>query len=163
MAAGNDGDAAERGKRPPLQILTGDVFERLPARDHVDAIADFGISGDGAYRRILEPAHELRDRVLLEMGVGIERHHDIAARFLQTDIESRRLAAIGHAKESDASIACEMGAYLLRRIVGGAVVDDDDLQIWIVAGEDMAHCAGDDLPFVVGGNEHRLERRRLRQ
>ena len=56
-----------------------------------------------------------------------------------------------------------MDAHLLRRVVGGAVVDDDDLQIRIVAGEDVAHRAGDDLPFVVGGNEHSLERRRLRQ
>src|SRR6185312_10458852 len=57
-----------------LQILAGHIFERLPASNEVDAIADLGVAGDRADRRICEPAHQLRNRVFLEMRVGIQRH-----------------------------------------------------------------------------------------
>src|SRR4029079_17539673 len=56
---GNHRDATKRGKRPALEVLTGDIFKRLPARDHVDAVADLGIAGHGTDRRVAEPAHEL--------------------------------------------------------------------------------------------------------
>src|SRR3954468_24167169 len=34
----NDHDRVEAGKRPPLQILGGDIFDRLPAGDEVDPV-----------------------------------------------------------------------------------------------------------------------------
>ena len=56
-----------------------------------------------------------------------------------------------------------MGTDLLRSVIGRAVVDDDDLQIRIVACQDMTHCADDDLAFIVCRDEHRLKPRGLRE
>jgi hypothetical protein len=49
-----------------------------------------------------------------------------------------------------------MGADQLRRVVGRAVVDDDDLQIRIVARQDVAHRFDNDPAFIMGRNEHGL-------
>src|SRR5260370_42702751 len=58
--------------RSPLEILAGDVFERLPARPEVDAIADFGIASDGRHFRIEEMGHEAGDRVGSNDGIGVD-------------------------------------------------------------------------------------------
>ncbi len=48
----NNGDHIEQIERAAIEVLAGDVFERLPARPKVDAVSDLGISCDGAYPRI---------------------------------------------------------------------------------------------------------------
>ena len=76
--ARHDGDAAKRGQRAALQILRRDIFKRLPARQHVDPVANFGISSDGADLGIGKPADEPRYGRRLELRIGIEHHDDIA-------------------------------------------------------------------------------------
>src|SRR6478609_1078055 len=71
------------------------------------------------------------------MGVGVERDDDLPARVPQAEIERRRLAAIGDGKQLDAGIFGVMRPDLLGGVVGRAVVDDDDLQIRIVARQDV--------------------------
>ena len=46
--SGNHGDDVEEIEGAALEVLAGDVFERLPAGPEVDAIADLGVAGDGA-------------------------------------------------------------------------------------------------------------------
>ena len=59
-------------ERSPFEILAGDVFERLPARPQVDAVADFGIAGDGCNFRIEEMRHHADDGVGSDDGVGVD-------------------------------------------------------------------------------------------
>ena len=54
--AGNDHDDVEEIECAAFEVLTGDVFESLPACPEIDAIADFGVSGDGADLRDLRSA-----------------------------------------------------------------------------------------------------------
>ena len=75
---GNNRKRAERRQRTAFEVLRDDIFQRLPARDHVDAIADLGVAGDRADFGIREPAHKPRDRVAIELRVGIERDDDFA-------------------------------------------------------------------------------------
>src|SRR6266404_4302062 len=42
--AGHDGDAIHAGKRTPVHVLRGDVFQSLPASNYVDAVSHFGIA-----------------------------------------------------------------------------------------------------------------------
>ena len=52
--SGNDGDDVEEIEGAALEVLAGDVFEGLPARPEVDAVADLGVAGDGADAGIFE-------------------------------------------------------------------------------------------------------------
>ena len=59
--------------------------------------------------------------------------------------------------------SAKCAAYLLGGAVGRAVVDDDDLELRIVARQNVAHRADDDLPLVKRRDEHCLQRRMLRE
>src|SRR5215472_16738405 len=52
--SGNYTDRVERVKGTALEILAGDVFQRLPARPEVHAVADFCIARHGCHARIAE-------------------------------------------------------------------------------------------------------------
>jgi hypothetical protein len=70
---------SERREGATLEVLCDDIFQRLPAGHHVGAIADFGVTGNGADFFVAEPANQSGNRVGLELGVRIERHDDFAA------------------------------------------------------------------------------------
>jgi hypothetical protein len=74
--AGHDHDRVEAGERAALDVLRGHIFDRLPAGDEVDPVADFGIARHRADFRLLEPAHELADGLRLELGIGVEGDDD---------------------------------------------------------------------------------------
>ena len=76
--AWDDGDAVEQIERAPIEVLAGDVLERLPAREEVDAVPDLRVAGDGADARIRERGREHSHGVRLEERVGVERDDDIA-------------------------------------------------------------------------------------
>ena len=61
--AGHHGQRIQRRQRAALQILRHDIFQRLPAGDHVDAVADLGIARHRADLGIGEPAHQPRNGV----------------------------------------------------------------------------------------------------
>ena len=68
-------------QRAPLEILRGDIFQRLPFGDDVDPVADLGIAGDRGELVVAgEPARQTRDRLRLELRVGVERDDDLALR-----------------------------------------------------------------------------------
>src|SRR5262245_38930578 len=68
--AGHDRDAVQGGERAPVEILRDYVFERLPASDEVDAIADLGVTRDGADFWFDEEHCMTADRVGLTGGGG---------------------------------------------------------------------------------------------
>ena len=52
--ARNHADRAQRIQRAALEVLAGDVFQRLPASPKIDAVADFGIARNRANLRVEE-------------------------------------------------------------------------------------------------------------
>ena len=80
--------------RAAVEVLAGDVLDRLPVRQRIDAVADLHVAGDRADERIGEAADELADRVAREDRVGVERDDDLAARVRDAAIQRRRLAGV---------------------------------------------------------------------
>ena len=70
--AGNHGDDVEEVEGAALEVLAGDVFESLPARPQVHAVAHFGVAGHGADGGILKVGNELGDGVGGDHGIGID-------------------------------------------------------------------------------------------
>ena len=54
--AGHDGDDVEEIESAALEVLAGDVFEGLPARPQIHAVAHLGVAGHGADARDPESA-----------------------------------------------------------------------------------------------------------
>src|SRR4029453_10219473 len=124
-------------QRAALEILAGNVCERLPTGDYIYSISHLGIAGDRANLRVLEPTHEFRDGVGLEMGVGVERHHHLTARLVEPAIESGSFSAVRNADQPDPRIGSKMLSYHLRRGVHRPIIDDDDLEIGIVTCQNV--------------------------
>ena len=141
-------------ERALLHILAGDVFERLPAREPARAVADFHVAGDGAKLRIGKMAHEFADGIGLDFGVGVDGDDDFGVRFGHRVAERGRFAAIDLMDDADARLGAEMRVEKFAGAIGGAVVNDDDMQIREVGGEDRGDSLHDDVFFVVRGNEN---------
>ena len=140
-----------------LEVLAGDVFEGLPAGPEIDAVADLGVAGDGADAGILKVGNELGDGVGGDHGVGVDADVDLLVDAIERVVERGGLAFIALGEHLHAA-----GGDLLRvgcrghfgGAVGGAVVDDDDVEVLVVGVEHRADGADDDRLFVVGGDEH---------
>ena len=157
-SARNYRQRVQRRKRPALQILRHDIFQRLPARDHVDAVAHFGVARHRADFRIGEPAHQARNGIGIELGIGVQRHHHRAGGLAQSDIESVGLAAIGNGDQRDAFFVGEATADHFRGMVGRSIVDHQHFQIAIVAGKNPLDRQRDHFFFIVSRDQdgHRL-------
>src|SRR5207237_3722260 len=105
-----------------VKVLRGDVFERLPARDEVDAVADFRVTCDSADCRVCEATRERAQSVRREDGVGVEADDDVAARVRESVVERLGLAAVLLLEESDARVPFEALADDFARAVGATVV-----------------------------------------
>ncbi len=154
--SGNDGDDVEEVESAALEVLAGDVFEGLPAGPEVDAVADLGVSGDGADARVLEVGDELGDGVGGDDGVGVDADVDLFGEAVEGEVERGGLAAVGLGEDLDAAGGDFGGVGLagdLEGAVAGAVVDDDDVEVGVVGVEHRADGADDDLLLVVGGDE----------
>ena len=93
--AGHDADRAQNVERAPLKILAGDVFQGLPARPEIDAVADLGIAGNRADFRIDEVRHQSRDRVRRDDRVGIDADEEFRiADVLDAVVQSLGLARV---------------------------------------------------------------------
>ena len=152
--AGNHGDAIEQIESALLHILTGDVFERLPAGEPARAVADFYVAGDGAEFRIGEMAHEFADRVGLDFGVGVDGDDDFGVGFGHRVTERGGFAAIDLMNDADARLVAEIRVEQFAGAVGGAVIHDDDVEILEVGSEHGSDGLHDDGFFVVRGDEH---------
>ena len=141
--AGNDRDAIQKIERALLHILAGDVFERLPAREPARAIADFHVAGDGAEFGIGEVAHEFADGVGLDFGVGVDGDDDFGVGFGHRVAERSGFAAIDLMNDADARFCAEVRVEKFAGAIGGAVVNDDDMEIWRVGGEDRGNSLHD--------------------
>ncbi len=92
--AGDDGDDVEEVESAALEVLAGDVFESLPARPQIDAVAHLGVAGDGADRGILEVRNELGDGVGGDDGVGVDADVDLFVHAIERVVERGGLAFV---------------------------------------------------------------------
>ena len=65
-------DRAQNVERPPLEILAGDVLQRLPAGPKIHAIANLGVARDGGDFGIEKVRHQAGDRVGGDDGIGVD-------------------------------------------------------------------------------------------
>ena len=151
------GDRVEPRERPPLQVLRGDIFERLPFGDEVYAVADLRISRDRAQLRIVEPTGKACDRRRLELRIGVQRDDDLALRHREPGVESARLAAILQRQQADAWVVAERFGYDRGGAVLRPVIDHDHLDAHIGRGEHAAHRALDHALLVIGRDHHSNE------
>ena len=156
--AGHHGNAIQEIESALFEILAGDVFEGLPAREPAIAIHDFHVSGDGADARIGEIADELGDGVGIDDGVGVDGDDDFAGRGGETVIERGGLAAIRLGDESHARVAVEFFADEFAGAVHRAVVDHQNFELRISGSKRGADCGDDDGFLVVRGDEHAYRR-----
>ena len=149
-SARHHGHGVDERVRAPVEILAGDVFDGLPVRERVHAIADLHVAGHRADVRVAEVAHQALDGVLGEDGVGVEGDDDLAARVLDTDVECRGLAGVLLHQQPDA--VAEAAHHFARSAVLRAVVDHDDLEVGVAGREHRLDRPHDHLLFVVRRN-----------
>ena len=92
--ARNHGDHVEQVESAALEVLAGDVFQGLPARPQVHAVAHLGVAGHGADRGILKVRNQLGDGVGGDHGVGVDADVDFFVHALQSVVERGGLAFI---------------------------------------------------------------------
>src|SRR5215475_4116306 len=73
--AGDNRDTIQQVESSPVQVLTGDVFERLPSSKKVDPIANLRVTSDRADLRIGKMSNELAHSVASEQRIGIKRNY----------------------------------------------------------------------------------------
>jgi len=155
----NRRQAAEDVVHPPVEVEADHVLDVLPPPEESPAVPDLRVAADGAHRGVLERADEVPDRVRFEQRVAVDHDDDLVAGGGDTGVEGGRLAGVGLAQQPDPRVV--HGGHDGGRPVGGPVVDDDDLQVGVVAPGQGADGAGDADLLVVGGDDdaHRGERR----
>jgi hypothetical protein len=99
--AGHDRHGRKEVPGAPLEVLRGDILERLPARVPVHAVADLGVSGHRAHARVFERLDQPRHRVGHEERVAVERDHHLAARMGKAQVQRGRFAAVGLPEDAD--------------------------------------------------------------
>src|SRR6266702_117274 len=148
----------EQIERATLEVLAGDVFERLPARPQVDAIAYLGIACYGANLRIREMAHQVGYSIVGDHAIGIDADVDIFLRAIEREVERIGLAAIGLGQHGQATRRDIRWVGISRgpvRIVLRSVVDHDDSDVLVVRHHHRADRANDHFLLVVRGDQHR--------
>jgi hypothetical protein len=83
--------------------------------------------------------------------VGIEKGHELPGRHLQRGVARDRLAAVGDPADDQPRVLD--GREHLGRVVGGAVVDHDDLDVVHGLVPDALDRLGDEVTVVVRGDD----------
>ena len=97
-------------------------------------------------------------RVRLEDGVAVDHDDHLGVGGSDAGVQRRGLAAVGLADDPDAARS-PSASTIVGGAVGGAVVDDDDLEVRVVARRQRADGALDADRLVVGGHDDRDRRR----
>ena len=153
--ARHHGNAIQQIKRALFEVLAGDVFERLPAREPAIAVHHFHVAGYCANFRIGEMAHQPRNRVRVHDRIGVDAKLTISpVASDKTVIQRRGLAMIRLQQQAYARIAPEIAAHQLGGAVERAVVHHENFKLWIIGRQRGMHRIHDDGFFVVGRNQH---------
>ena len=152
--AGHHRNAIQQIEGALFQVLAGDVFERLPAREPAIAVHHFHVAGDGADLGIGEMADEPRNRFGINDGICVDRNDDFAGGFGKTMIQRRGLAAIGLADQAHAGFAAEICAHQFGGAIRRAIVDHENFELGIIASERRVHGFDDGGFLVVRRDQH---------
>ena len=140
-------------RRAAFEVLRGDIFERLPARDHVDPVSDFRIAGDRADLGVGEPAGQLGNRVARKLRVSVESDNDVAAAYGPTPaLNALALPPLGTVSRLTAGFfrKCALTTADVPSVEPSSTTTTSKLSI--VAFEDLLDRRGDDCRLVVGGD-----------
>jgi hypothetical protein len=125
----------------------------LPAAEEAPPVADLGVAADRSDVRGRQRRDQAPERVGLEDGVAVDENQDVAGGLRDAPVERARFAGVRLGDDADAGDAQAAGDG--RGVVGGAVVDHDDLQPAGVTGRDHGPDGGrDPRRLVVGGDHH---------
>ena len=144
-------------ERATFEVLAGDVFESLPTRPEIDAVANLGVAGHGSDALVLKVLNEFGDGVGGDDRVGIDTNIDLLMNSFEGKVESRGLAAVGLDEHFDATGGDLRFVSLARDLsgaVGGAIVDDEDVDVFVIGVQHRADGAHDNRFFLVGRNQH---------
>ena len=148
---------AHRVERPPLEVLAGDVLQRLPARPQVHAIPHFGVACDRRHLRIQEVGHHPCDGVRSDDGVGVDANEEFRiVDVLEPEVQCLSLTAIGLGENDDLArrlFPPKRGARNFQGAVLRTIVNHNHPQVGVVGVERALDRAFDNLLLVVSGNE----------
>lgn len=121
----------------------------LPPAQQARAVAHLGVAADGTDAGVTQRLHQVPDGVGLEDGVAVEHHEDVVAGLLPPDGKGSRLPPVRLAYQPD--VWQPEGLDEVAGPVGGPVVEDDDLELGVVARDQGVFRTLDNNRFVVGG------------
>ena len=135
------------------------VLQPLPAGQQVEAaIADADDARDRGERPVgvgLEVPHEGAHEIGMGLRVGVHGDDDVPRGRAQPGVQRRRLAPVRLPDHADARIE-GVGEPVddVACAVGRPVVDDEELQYGVAAGDQRPQGRLDDLRLVVGRDQH---------
>ncbi len=147
--ARDHGDRIQVGERLTIEILTADVFDRLPLREQVHLVSDLHIACDRAdnalaggrsfssrlFRAVLviaEMHNQSRDGIRQQFGIRIDTDDKFRVRPADPIVQCRCLSSVRFRIDLDLRVIRKSLADPLIGGVGAAVIDKDDLEIGIV-------------------------------
>ena len=146
-------------KRAALEVLAGDVLQRLPAGPEVDAVSDFGIARHRAHLGVQKMRYEAGDGIrAITVSASMPTKISSPRRCSSPKLRASALPELGLVRMRTRPLAASRANALARDFEGpvaGSVVNHDDAQIGIVrieCGTDGPH---DNFLFVVGRDQHR--------
>ncbi|MEZ5850407.1 MAG: hypothetical protein R3D68_07135 [Hyphomicrobiaceae bacterium] len=131
---GHDENTAIVGLRRPRAAIRHEIFQGLQARDEIDLIAHLHLPAHRAHVRIVEVRHHHRQGVAMDVAVGVDAEDEVALGMRDADVERLPFASVGLRQDTHGH-AAHRGRRTLRlrqRVVGGAIIDDDDFEPGII-------------------------------
>src|SRR5262249_12567283 len=121
-APGTDGswdhrDTVEQGKSAPIEVLAGNVFERLPVGEQIEAVPNLGIAGHCSHSGVDKVTHQFAHRIATKDRVGIESHDDVGLGLGNAIVERLGLATIRLGEEMHTWVS----AKILADALGGGI------------------------------------------
>ena len=153
--AGNDADPAGERLGAPDQPDDRRGFENLHRAEQPIAIGDMRRARHRRqHRRGLDPRHEKPDGVRVHVRVGVGDHHQLMPGALEPGVELLGLATVdGVTQHAQASIAARRLDRRRLGVVGGAVIEDEHLELRVVGPQRRPHAGRDHGFLVVRGNQ----------
>src|SRR5215471_8118629 len=112
-----------------IEILAGDVFERLPSSQKVDTIANLRVAGDRTDLRICKMSNELTHSVASKQSIGIKRNYYFGKCMPDAVVQRIRFAGIGFCEHPDARLTGKRVDAFLICAISRTVIDNHDFEI----------------------------------
>src|SRR5260370_28277489 len=110
-------NAIQQVKRAFLNVLAGDVLERLPAGEPARAVADLHVARDGANLRIRKVTDQFADGIRFDFRVRVDGYHNFGVRQGHGMIQRRRFSAIYLMNDADARLMRKVRIQQRARVV----------------------------------------------